>query len=273
MTSNALPARRWVSRCAAAAVLLAAVAACSDDPSTTSDSQGPDAGAVPSGTTAPGPATTAATTGSSLDPGVEAGTTLPPPQALDELVPGLLASDRVGVPPDWFILDLDPALVDDPTFAADLDPFRGLLDCPAGAVRSLDAPWLARRFSVAETFLDNGVLSIEVIVHVDDAQGHAERLALLQDCAPTGDGTELVWSDSTVADEETPGAVGVPTDVLRIDGAPDEQTPFAYTSVATWLERSGFSVTAIVGGEPPADGWGAISERVAVDALSALEAG
>jgi hypothetical protein len=271
MTPVPPPARRRALRWAATAVLLTAVAACTDDPSSTSDSQGLGA-AVPSSTT-PGAEITGSTTNASLDPDVEAEATLPPPQALDELVPGLLASDLVGVPADWFILDLDPALVDDPAFAADLDPFRGLVDCPAGSIRSLDAPWLARRFSVADTFLDNGVLSIEVIVHLDDAAGHAERLVRLQDCAPTVDGTELAWSDSVVTDEETPAAVGVATDVVRIDGAPDEQTPFPYTLVATWIERSGFSVTAVVGGEPPPDGWAAISERVAVDALSALEAG
>jgi hypothetical protein len=261
-------------RFAAMAVLLAAAAACSDDPSTTSDSPGPDSAVSDSGSSGlPSTDTSAGVTSDSLDPGLEAGTTLAPPDALDELVPGLLASDLVGVPQDWFILDLDPALVDDPAFAGDLDPFRGLVDCPSGAVRSLDAPWLARRFGVADTFLDNGVLSIEVIVHLDDASGHAERLSRLQDCVPNTDGTELVWSDSTVVDEEIPAAVGLPTDVLRIDAEPDEQTPFPYALVATWIERDGFSVTAIVGGEPPADGWDAIAERVAVDALLALEAG
>ncbi len=199
--------------------------------------------------------------------------TLPPPEALDELVAGLLSTDAVGVPTDWFILDLDPALVDDPAFEGDLDPFRGLIECPPGAARSLDAPWLSRRFTVADTFLDNGVLSIEAIVHLDDAAGHAERLGLAQECTAAVEGTELQWSQSTVADDATPDAVGIPTDVLRVEGAPDDQTPFPYSIVATSLQRSGFSVTAIVGGEPPDDGWSAISERVAVDALLALEAG
>jgi hypothetical protein len=263
MSPRSLFTDRGLLRLTAAAALL--TAACSDDSATTSTPPAPDSvvTAPDSKVSAPGSAV----------PVPEPGTTLAPPDALDELVPGLLASDRVGVPDDWFILDLDPALVDDPAFAGDLDPFRGLVDCPSGAVRSTDAPWLARRFSVADTFLDNGVLSIEVIVHLDDAAGHAGRLARLQDCTATSDGTDLFWSDSTVVDEETPDAVGVPTDVLRIDGEPDEQTPFPYTVVATWLERSGFSVTAVVGGEPPADGWDAISERVAVDALSALERG
>lgn len=263
-------ADRRLLRFAATALLLAGAGACSDDPSTTSDSPGPDPAITGSGAPAP---TIGSAPPDSLAPDVEVGTTLAPPVALDELVPGLLSSGRVGVPNDWFILDLDPALVADPAFAGELDPFRGLVDCPSGAVRSLDAPWLARRFSVGETFLDNGVLSIEVIVHLDDAEGHAERLDLLQQCTPSGDGTDLVWSTATVVDEEIPDAVGIETDVLRIDGAPDEQTPFPYTLVATWLERSGFSVTAIVGGEPPADGWDAIAERVAVDALLALEAG
>jgi hypothetical protein len=265
-------AGRGLIRLAAAAVLAAVVGGCSDGPATTADT--PD---VRASDVTPSDAAVVASSAPIDDPAitdaVEPGTTLAPPEALDELVPGLLTSEGVGVPGDWFILDLDPVLVDDPAFAGELDSFRGMVECPAGAVRSLDAPWLSRRFSVAETFLDNGVLSIEVIVHLDDAAGHAARIEALADCSGSGDGVEVVWSESVVTDDETPGAVGLTTDVLQITAEPDERTPFPYTAVATWLERSGFSVTAIVGGEPPADGWDAISERVAIDALSALEAG
>lgn len=274
-STSQLASRRSV-RSAVTALLLIAVVACTDDASSTSDPPAPESAIGDTGSsesTGAGSTTAETTTIDSLGPDPEAASTLAPPEALDELVPGLLSSGQVGVPDNWFILDLDPALVDDPAFASDLDPFRGLVECPQGTVRSLDSPWLARRFSVADTFLDNGVLSIEVIVHLDDAARHAERLARLQDCTATSDGTELVWSEAVVVDEELPDALGVPTELLRIDGVPDEQTPFPYTLVATWVERSGFSVTAIVGGEPPADGWDAISERVAIDALLALEAG
>ncbi len=65
----------------------------------------------------------------------------------------------------------------------------------------------------------------------------------------------------------------IPTSVLLVDAEPSDRTPFPYTIVAAWLQRGSFSVTSVVSGQPPDEGWEAIAERTAVDALMALEAG
>lgn len=199
------------------------------------------------------------------------GTQLPAPVALDELIPGLPSSDSAGVPRDWAILDLDPALVDDPDYAGDLDPFRGLIVCPVGAVRSTTDPWLARRFTMGETLLDNGVLSTELIVELTDAGGHDASMELMQSCTAADEGTTLEWSTSEVSDPATPDAIGVSLTELRIDGAPTQQTPFPYSIVATWLQRGDFEVAAVIGGSLPAGDWSAAAERLAADALLNLE--
>jgi hypothetical protein len=209
--------------------------------------------------------------GSRVTTTIGLGTLPPAPLALDELIAGLPSSDAVGVPLDWAILDLDPALVDDPDYDGDIDPFRGLIDCPPDAVRSATHPWLARRFTMGETLLDNGVLSTELIVEINDESGHDASMKLMQSCTATDEGTTLAWRTTEVSDSETPEAIGVSLTELRIDSAPTEQTPFPYTIVATWLHRGDFEVAAVIGGDLPGSDWSAAAERLAANALLNLE--
>ena len=106
-----------------------------------------------------------------------AGSTLPPPAALDELSPGLFGATEVGVPADWAILDLDPLVAEDLLGAPDADPFAGLLSCASGTLRDEEGAWLSRRFSAPGVPLGERLLTVELLLEIEDDDEFASNVA------------------------------------------------------------------------------------------------
>lgn len=184
---------------------------------------------------------TAASVGSSDDD------VLPPPAGLEELSPGLLSNVQAGVPDSWFPLDLDPAIVDDPDLAGDIDPFRGLLMCPAGVVRDDVAPWIARRFSSLDAPLDNGLQSLEIAMELETADEFAADVARLAECT-VGDQATLVLAPGSVMVPDGDVARVVDATFVLVRSEATDDVPFPTVHQAVWAHDGGFSVMIVFGG-------------------------
>lgn len=198
--------------------------------------------------------TAPSTSATSLPPPIEtiAGETAPPPVGLDQLGAGLLGAGDVGVPDTWAIRDLDPAIMD-PVLEAEADPFQGLVSCPAGALRGTGT-WLQRTFRAPEDPLDNGLLSIDLIIEAeDDATAEAGRAALAA-CAPVGPDTavEVLEVQLTVAGETTTSATpaGDPVTATQVlvSSGPSADVPYPSVAAAVTARRNGRTVTIVLAG-------------------------
>ena len=248
-----------------AVVATTVVTACTgDDDATTATTA---ASTAP--TSAPASTSTGAPRSTPAPPTSIVGTTLPPPDAVEELSPGLLGAPAVGVPDDWAALDFDPAVVDDPALSGDIDPFRGLLVCPEGVLRDDGAPWLARRFSAVEAPMDNGLLTVELILELEADGDHEADVRRLQECA-VGPGVTVRWFDGRFDDPETPAVTGLPYAGLRLQAEPTDATPFPIAYEAIWAHAGEHTVVAILGGQPTGGDWPVAARRIAAQALVAL---
>jgi len=185
---------------------------------------------------------------------------------LDELAAGLLAAADVGVPDTWFLLDFDPAIVDDPVIAPDLDPFRGLVTCPPSTIRNGEAPWISRRFSSGGEPLDNGMVALETVLQLAPA---APAPGLDECSAPGGESSTVVTGTLATA-PDGPGADAVTFVERTFATTPSDSVPFDMAFTALTASAEGFAVTIVVSGFPPATGWSEVAQTVASDVLSRL---
>jgi len=194
--------------------------------------------------------TSSTTSASSLPPPIDtiSDVTRPPPARLDELEVALLGADEVGVPATWAIRDLDP-LVLDPVLAAEADPFQGLIDCPEGALRRTDA-WLQRTFQAPEQPLDNGLLSIDLIIEVEDDASAAAGRAALAACTAVGPDTSVDAFDVevTVPGDDSSSAVQIDATEVIVAAGPSADVPYPSVAVAVTARRNGRSVTVVAAG-------------------------
>ena len=267
------PAVRARRMAVLALVTTTVVTACTDGDdattATTSACTAPTTSSA-SATAAAPPATTADAPGSTPAPSTTVvATTLPPPVAVDELSPGLLGAPAVGVPDDWAAVDLDPAVLDDPALSGDIDPFRGLLDCPEGVLRDEGAPWLARRFSAVDAPMDNGLLTVELILELEADADHEADVRRLNECAG-GPGVTVSRFDGRFDDPETPAVMGLPYAGLRLQAEPTDATPFPIAYEAIFAHAGEHTVTVVLGGQPAAGDWPVAARRIAAQALVAL---
>lgn len=230
----------------------------------------PPSSTVATGSTSAPPASAtdleATPTGSSLLP---PDATVPPPAAgVAELSPGLLSALEMGVPDTWAALDFEPSLLDDPDLVGDIDPFRDLVTCPAGAPRDDEAPWIARRLRAVDAPMDNGLLSIELILEAESAADHAADLERLGQCTAV----EAATITSSTATLEVPSVPARTVDGTRwqVTTEPTDDTPFPYTFQAVWAHDGDVTIAVILGGQPTATDWPEAADRLAGRSLAAL---
>ena len=221
---------------------------------------------APAGPTATSPASAGGPPGdSSLPPDA----TVPPPAAgVEELSPGLLGALEMGVPDTWAALDFEPGLVTDPALAGDIDPFRALVTCPPGALRDDTAPWIARRFSAIDAPMDNGLLSVELLLESEPASEHIADLERLSRCTAVADAT-LTTSAASLEVPTVPART-VEGQRWRVTTEPTDDIPFPYTFQAVWAHDGDVTVAVILGGQPATADWPEAADRLAGRALAAL---
>ncbi|MGH9269700.1 MAG: hypothetical protein ACRDZ2_00320, partial [Ilumatobacteraceae bacterium] len=224
--------RRLARRCTHAFVLTAALAGlvgCTGDDADSADGTVPEA---PPATIDPIPATVAA-----------------PPANLDQLSVALLGASDVGVPDTWAIRDLDPAVLD-PVTEVEADPIQGLVTCPPGAFRGRGA-WLQRTFSAPEDPREDGVLSVDIIVEIEDEPTATAGRAALAGCAAVGPDTGVQATELQVAPTDEAGAeVGpaVAATEIVVTSAPSADVPYPSATTALSAHRGGRTVTLVLGG-------------------------
>ena len=175
-------------------------------------------------------------------------TTVPPPVGLDELAAGLLAAEEVGVPSQWVIRDVDPAIMD-ADMAALADPLQGLVTCPDGALRP-PSGWVQRTFSGAEP-LDTGMLRVDVVLALQDAAGFAVQRDALAACTAGEESTLSVEAGSVAPVAGSPLAPAGPTveaTTLLLTAGPTADVPYPSAYALVTANGDGHTVTAVVGG-------------------------
>lgn len=182
----------------------------------------------------------------------------------------LLTADALGVPPEWTIRDADAATVAAGTDAelADLDPFLGLLDCPAGPlVEQRDGDWLSRRYAAPELPLDNGILSAEITIETESASDAEADAGELAECTTTEQNRLTVESD------EIGHVAGEPVEalVLELVAAPSADVPYPAAFNAAIAHVGDYTVTVVLGGIDMGESWQQQANDVAALALDALD--
>jgi hypothetical protein len=211
------------------------------------------------------------------------------PEELEQLAGGLLNTAILGVPEEWAIRDIDQSIADDVAQFADTDPFLGLLQCPAGTIREgSDRLWLARRYTAPELPLENGMLSIEIIVEVESATEWQDDREALDDCT-VGEYASLATDSTTVPyprpanvtastglSETTEAAVGSvdgqPLDAATVELLSLPTAAVAYPSAfnATSVNAGDRTVTVVVGGVDMGQSWQHVADQIVAVALEGL---
>lgn len=173
--------------------------------------------------------------------------TLAPPSGIDELSAGLFGASELGVPDTWAVLDLDPLVPDDVRLADDADPFLGLLDCAEGVTREgTDRSWISRRFTAPEAPLDNGLLSVELIVEIEAAEAFAADRAALAQCR-VGEQATLGFADAELPLGLDP-PVNAPATIVSLSSEPTASVPYPSVISAAVANHGGYTATAVFAG-------------------------
>lgn len=191
------------------------------------------------------------------------GPTTPVRQRAAQLAPrvaGILSADVLGVPADWAIGEIGP---EGGGPQGDLgDPFLGLLSCPEGTVRE-DATraWIGRRFSAPEVPLENGLLSVEVVVEEEGVADWQHDRDGFSECS-TSEQAQLSVESTDLA-----GSDAVAVELLA---EPSASVPYASAFYATAVNVDGHSVTVVLGGIDMAQSWRDLADDIAVLVLDRL---
>lgn len=179
--------------------------------------------------------------------------TLAPPEGLDALAGGLFSAPQVGAPDSWAVLDLDPLVPADLREAPDADPMQGLLTCAPGTIREGDdTAWLSRRFTAPEAPLDDGLLSVELILEIEDDGQFAADVAALAQCTV---GEQAIVS-TTPTRLELPESAGEAEAVnLSLLSEPTADVPFPSSYAMVTAHREDRTATVIFGGLDQGADW------------------
>lgn len=199
--------------------------------------------------------------------------------AVDSLAAGLLDAAVLGVPPDWAVRDIESGAVADPGLAADTDPFLGLLQCPDGTIREgIDRVWVERKYTAPEVPLENGLLSIEIIVEVEStAQWEHDRDAL-DDCTTFEQSeVEVARTSLVVPGWGAPASSTAPGDgdeleaaSLQLLASPTADVPYPSAFNATITNVDGRTVTVVLGGIDTGQSWQAVADDLALTVIDTL---
>jgi hypothetical protein len=147
------------------------------------------------------------------------------PPHIDELSAGLFGAAELGVPDTWAARDLDPLIPEDVRLAEDADPFVGLLDCAEGVTREgVDRAWIARRFTAPEEPLDNGLLSVELILEIESAEEFSADRAALAQCQAGEQATVALTDTDLPLAIDSP--VSAPATNVAVSSEPVEAVPY-----------------------------------------------
>ena len=196
-----------------------------------------------------------------------------------ELAVVLVSADDLGLPIDWTVRDLDPHTPLDEAAQADTDPFLGLLDCPSGGLREdVDVEWISRRFASPDLPLENGLLTVEVIVELESpAAADADREAL-DDCeagefAQVESTTIELGPPSSPPSSEVPATepAGDPISAVALELLSSPTAEVAYPSAfnAVSVHADGRTITVILGGVDMGVSWEPLAADIAWQLLEA----
>ena len=181
-------------------------------------------------------------------------------------VAALLTAEQLGVPADWVVRDADQSLLaDDSVPAEDLDPFQGLLTCPDGVSGAVpDGVWVARRYSAPEVPLENGLLSVDIIVQ-EESSASTDRPAF--DECTVGDQDHLSVGSTTLDVD-----AGADVDAVTLELFASPSAVVAYPSVhdAVVASADGHTVTVVLGGVDMGASWQALADDIASASLGQL---
>jgi hypothetical protein len=196
------------------------------------------------------------------------------PQSLQA---GLLGPDVLAVPPDWAVRDLDNTITEDAEAFADTDPFLGLLRCAAGTIREgPDQRWLARKYTAPEVPLENGLLSIEIIVEAESSADWEDDREALGNCTTSEQAEVAVSSTMLVADGSTaPSSSDIEgaeleATTLELLASPTADVPYPSAFNATTVNADGRTVTVVLGGVDMGQAWQHLADEIALTANDRL---
>jgi hypothetical protein len=198
-------------------------------------------------------------------------------EGLERLAAGLLRADVLGVPADWAVRDLDFTVADDAEEFAETDPFFGLLECPDRTIREgSDRVWLARRYTAPEVPLENGLLSIEIIVEVESPEQWEDDRRALGDCTTAEQAAVAVSSTQLAAPVSTAPSTageedgGLAAATLELLASPTADVPYPSAFNATTVNVDSHTVTVIMGGIDMGESWQHLADDIAITAISGL---
>jgi hypothetical protein len=183
----------------------------------------------------------------------------------------LIGADVLDVPADWLITDIDPTLTAEQL--AEFDPFLGLLSCPEGTLREgADRQWLGRRFSAPELPLENGLLSVELIVEVESDEQWAEDRAALDDCETGEQAVVTVTDTESVSDPQvdptgtapnTAAATTLPMTRVELLSSATSAVPYPSAIDAGLVHVDDRTVIVILGGVDMGESYQPLVEDIA----------
>jgi hypothetical protein len=189
----------------------------------------------------------------------------------------LIGADLLDVPADWLITDVDPSLSGEQL--AEFDPFLGLLSCPEGTLReAADRQWLGRRFSAPELPLENGLLSIDLVVEVESDDQWGEDRAALDECE-TGEQVAVTVTDTDTEPDgsqpdATPGteaAITVPMTRVELLSSPTSTVPYPSAVDAAFVHFDDRTVVVILGGVDMGVSYQPLVDEIAAVVIDAVQ--
>jgi hypothetical protein len=207
-------------------------------------------------------------------------TTLPAVGA-EQLVPGLLDADVLGVPTDWAIRDFDASLLQNAEVDADTDPFLGLLRCADGTIREeAEVVWVARTYTAPEVPLENGLLSIDIIVEAETLADWTRDRDALDDCSVSAQAevnvsaTRLTMhaqaTPSTPASSAAGGSREVEAATLQLLASPTAEVPYPSAFNATTINVDDRTITVVLGGVDMGQSFQPVADEIALTSAGRL---
>jgi hypothetical protein len=186
----------------------------------------------------------------------------------------LIQPEILDVPADWTIRDLDPSLAADDELLAETDPYLQLLRCPPGTLREgPDRRWRARQFAAPELPLENGLLSVELIVEVESDEQWQDDRSALDDC-DAGEQSGLSVTDMELAIDSEAGtsdageSVSVPMTAIELLSSATSAVPYPSAFNAAVVHLDNRTVSVILGGVDMGESYQRLAEQIAAILLT-----
>lgn len=165
--------------------------------------------------------------------------------AADALADALPSAAEAGVPASWSVRDLQAGLGEAEIPTDELDPFRGVVECPDAFLAFVEGgPWAERKFNGIEPS-PAGVLIVRVQLVRENSAAWERRQDLLAEC-------EAASVDAFVEREPSLVAVGPAEDVgaqrLAVFSSATADAPFPSQVVYLTAHLDGVTAAAAVFG-------------------------